>query len=43
MYKNLRWKLLAIAAVAAIGIYAFVPPSEKVKLGLDLRAACTSS
>ena len=37
MYKNLRWKLLAIAAVAAIGIYAFVPPSEKVKLGLDLK------
>lgn len=37
MYKNLRWKLLTIAAVAAIGIYAFVPPSEKIKLGLDLK------
>ena len=37
MYKNLKWKVLAIAAVAAIGIYAFVPPSKKVKLGLDLK------
>jgi preprotein translocase subunit SecD len=37
MYKNLRWKLLAIAIVAAIGIYAFVPPAEKIKLGLDLK------
>jgi len=37
MYKNLRWKLLTIAAVAAIAIYAFVPPSEKIKLGLDLK------
>ena len=37
MYKNLRWKLLTTAIVAAIGIYAFVPPSEKVKLGLDLK------
>jgi preprotein translocase subunit SecD len=37
MYKNLRWKLLTIAAVAAIGIYAFVPPAEKIKLGLDLK------
>ncbi|MDQ3169640.1 MAG: protein translocase subunit SecD [Acidobacteriota bacterium] len=37
MYKNLRWKLLTIAAVAAIGIFAFVPPSQKIKLGLDLK------
>ncbi|HUF24819.1 MAG TPA: protein translocase subunit SecD [Vicinamibacterales bacterium] len=37
MYKNLRWKLLTIAAVAAIAIYAFVPVGEKVKLGLDLK------
>lgn len=37
MYKNLRWKLLTIAIVAALGIYAFVPPSEKIKLGLDLK------
>jgi preprotein translocase subunit SecD len=37
MYKNLRWKLLTIAAVAALGIYAFVPPGEKIKLGLDLK------
>ena len=37
MYKNLKWKLLTIAAVAAIALFAFVPPSEKVKLGLDLK------
>ena len=37
MYKNLKWKLLVIAAVAAIGIFAFTPPSRKVKLGLDLK------
>ena len=37
MYKNLKWKLIAIAAVAAIGIFAFVPPAEKIKLGLDLK------
>lgn len=37
MYKNLRWKLLTIAAVAAIGIFAIVPPAEKIKLGLDLK------
>ena len=37
MYKNLKWKLLVIAAVAAIGIFAFTPPSQKVRLGLDLK------
>jgi preprotein translocase subunit SecD len=37
MYKNLRWKLLTIAAVAAIGIFAFVPPKQKIRLGLDLK------
>src|SRR5690349_14150027 len=37
MYKNLRWKLLTIAAVAALGIFAFVPPGKKIKLGLDLK------
>ena len=37
MYKNLKWKLLTIAAVAALGIFAFTPPSTKVKLGLDLK------
>ena len=37
MYKNLKWKLLAIAIVAAIGLYAIIPPSQKIKLGLDLQ------
>lgn len=37
MYKNLRWKLLAIAAVAALAIFAFWPPWKKVNLGLDLK------
>ena len=37
MYKNLRWKLLTIVAAAALAVYAFYPPSENVKLGLDLR------
>ena len=37
MYKNLRWKLLSILAVAAIAIVAFYPPQSKIKLGLDLK------
>ena len=37
MYKNLRWKLITTAIVTALAIWAFMPPSEKVKLGLDLR------
>src|ERR1017187_2904039 len=37
MYKNLRWKLLSIVAVAAVAIVAFSPPSKKINLGLDLK------
>jgi preprotein translocase subunit SecD len=37
MYKNLRWKFLVTAMVAVIAIWAFVPPKQKVKLGLDLQ------
>ncbi len=37
MYKNLRWKLLSILAVAAIAIVAFYPPGSKIRLGLDLK------
>ena len=37
MYKNLRWKLLSILAVALIAIVAFYPPQTKVHLGLDLK------
>ena len=37
MYKNLRWKFLIIAIVAGLSIWSFVPPSTKVRLGLDLK------
>ena len=37
MYKNLRWKLLTVVGVAALAIWSFYPPSQKVKLGLDLQ------
>ncbi len=37
MAKNLRWKVLTIAAVVALSIFAFYPPSQKVRLGLDLK------
>jgi preprotein translocase subunit SecD len=37
MAKNLRWKVLTILAVTAISIFAFYPPGEKIRLGLDLQ------
>ncbi|MEZ5287689.1 MAG: protein translocase subunit SecD [Vicinamibacterales bacterium] len=37
MGKNLRWKLVVILAVVALSIFAFYPPGEKVRLGLDLK------
>ena len=37
MAKNLRWKILSIVAVLGLSIFAFFPPQEKVKLGLDLK------
>ena len=37
MNKNLRWKLIVIAAVTALAVWSFTPPSQKVKLGLDLK------
>lgn len=37
MNKTLRWKLLAIAAVVAIGAWAIYPPNQKIRLGLDLK------
>jgi preprotein translocase subunit SecD len=37
MAKNLRWKLLTIVAVVALSIFAFYPPDEKIRLGLDLK------
>jgi preprotein translocase subunit SecD len=37
MAKNLRWRLLAIAAVIAIGAWMIYPLDQKVRLGLDLK------
>lgn len=37
MRKNLRWKGLLIAVVAALCIWSIYPPGEKTKLGLDLQ------
>ncbi|HXG87089.1 MAG TPA: protein translocase subunit SecD [Vicinamibacterales bacterium] len=37
MAKNLRWKLLIIVAVVALSVFAFYPPDEKIRLGLDLK------
>ncbi len=37
MAKNLRWKLLTIVAVLGLSAWAFTPPQEKVRLGLDLK------
>ncbi|MGH9329693.1 MAG: protein translocase subunit SecD [Vicinamibacterales bacterium] len=37
MNKNLRWKLILIVAITALAVYAFYPPQEKIRLGLDLK------
>ena len=37
MNKNLQWRLITIAAVIALAVWAFYPPSQKVNLGLDLK------
>ena len=37
MSKNLRWKTLVILGVTALSIFAFYPPDQKVRLGLDLK------
>jgi preprotein translocase subunit SecD len=37
MAKNLRWKLLIILAVVALSVFAFYPPDQKIRLGLDLK------
>jgi preprotein translocase subunit SecD len=37
MAKNLRWKFLTILGVVALSVWSFYPPSQKVKLGLDLK------
>jgi preprotein translocase subunit SecD len=37
MAKNLRWKVITIVGVLALAIFAFYPPQEKIRLGLDLK------
>jgi preprotein translocase subunit SecD len=37
MNKNLRWKLLTILIVTGLAVWAFYPPQQKVRLGLDLK------
>jgi preprotein translocase subunit SecD len=37
MNKSLRWRILAIAGVIAICAWAIYPPSQTVRLGLDLK------
>ncbi len=37
MNTSLRWKVLAIVAVVALGVWAVYPPAQKVRLGLDLK------
>ena len=41
MKKNLQWKAAVILVVTGLSIWAFYPPQEKIKLGLDLRAGST--
>jgi preprotein translocase subunit SecD len=37
MAKNLRWKVVTIVGVIALSVFAFYPPDQKVRLGLDLK------
>ncbi len=37
MAKNLRWKILTILAVVGLSVFAFYPPDQKIRLGLDLK------
>ena len=37
MNKNLRWKIVVILAVIGLSVWAFYPPDQKVRLGLDLK------
>jgi preprotein translocase subunit SecD len=37
MMKNLQWRIVVILAVIGLSVWAFVPPQDKVKLGLDLK------
>jgi preprotein translocase subunit SecD len=35
--KDIRWRVILIAAVIGLSIWSFYPPQEKIKLGLDLK------
>src|SRR5687767_6113722 len=35
--KDIRWRLIVIAAVLGLSIWSFYPPQTKIKLGLDLK------
>jgi preprotein translocase subunit SecD len=37
MNRNIRWRLLAIAAVVGLCIWGIYPPRDTVRLGLDLK------
>jgi preprotein translocase subunit SecD len=37
MMKNLQWRIGLIVVVIGLSVWAFVPPAQKVKLGLDLK------
>jgi preprotein translocase subunit SecD len=37
MYKNLRWKILTILGLVFLAAWSSYPPSEKIRLGLDLK------
>ncbi len=37
MAKNLRWKALTIVGVIGLAVFAFYPPDQKIRLGLDLK------
>ena len=36
MQKNLQWKILSILVVVVLAVWAFYPPGERIRLGLDL-------
>src|SRR4029450_9578993 len=37
MMKNLKWRIGLILTVIGLSVWAFFPPAQKVKLGLDLK------
>jgi preprotein translocase subunit SecD len=37
MKKGLRWKIILVVGIIALAIFLAYPPSQKIKLGLDLK------